>query len=128
VKEFARDEWARAARTLQTAELIMATDPESAASRAYYAAFHAVTALFAARDQTFTKHTGLRAAVHRELIKTGQWPVAVGEAYNFLMDLRETGDYGGSERVTAHDAQRAVEAARRVLAACQQSQPELETL
>ena len=126
--EFVRDEWARALRTLKTAELIVTSDPESSASRAYYAAFHAVTALFALRGLSFTKHTGLRAAVHRELIKTGQWPVELGDAYNFLMDLRETGDYGGGERVTATDAQRAIEVAKHILAACQQSQPELPTL
>jgi HEPN domain-containing protein len=43
----------------------------------------------------------------------------------FLMDLRETGDYGGLARVTEQDAQRAVEAAQRILAACQKTQPEL---
>jgi uncharacterized protein (UPF0332 family) len=44
VREFARGKWLQAKRTLQTAESIVASDPESAASRAYYAAFHAVTA------------------------------------------------------------------------------------
>jgi uncharacterized protein (UPF0332 family) len=82
--------------------------------------------LFAWRGESFTKHKGLRAAVHRDLVKTGQWPVELGDAYNFLMDLRETGDYGGAgERVTAEDAQRAVEAARRILIACQKTQTEL---
>jgi len=39
VKEFARREKQRASRALQTAAMLVTTDPESAVSRAYYAAF-----------------------------------------------------------------------------------------
>ena len=46
-------------RALQTAAMLVTTDPESAVSRAYYAAFHAVTALFALRGQSFIKHCRL---------------------------------------------------------------------
>jgi len=126
MKEFARDEWQRASRALQTARLLVTTDPDAAASRAYYAAFYAVTALFALRGQTFTKHSALRAAVHRDLVKAGGWSVELGKDYDEVMSLRETGDYGGSgERVTEDNARRAVECAKRILAACQQSCPEL---
>lgn len=47
MKEFAAAEWQRALRTLETAKQDARTDPDSAASRAYYAAFHALTAIFA---------------------------------------------------------------------------------
>ena len=71
MKQFAAIEWHRARRTLTSAEQLIAGDSDSAASRAYYAAFHAVTALFAGRRQTFAKHAGLRAAIHRDLVRTG---------------------------------------------------------
>ena len=45
-------------------------DPDSAASRSYYAAFHGVTAVLAGRGIEFTKHTAVRAALHRDLIQS----------------------------------------------------------
>ncbi len=57
MKEFAAVEWDRAGRALESARQLVDTDPDSAASRAYYAAFHALTAMFALHGQTFTKHS-----------------------------------------------------------------------
>jgi uncharacterized protein (UPF0332 family) len=93
----------------------MVSDPDSACSRAYYAAFHAVTALFALRNQTFTKHSALRSALHRDLVHPGQWPEELGEAFEYLVELRETGDYGGIISVSENDAKKAVEKATQVL-------------
>ena len=53
MKEFAAMEWQRALRALTSGTQLIKTDPDSVASRAYYAAFHALTALFALRGQTF---------------------------------------------------------------------------
>jgi uncharacterized protein (UPF0332 family) len=125
VKEFAATESHRASRALATAAQVVATDPEASASRAYYAAFHAVTALFALRGQSFTKHAALRAAVHRDLVKPGTWSVELGKDFDTLVFLRETGDYGGLTQLTEADAQKAVAAARRILEACQQLCPNL---
>ncbi len=41
MKEFAAAEWQRATRSLESAGELLDSDPDSAASRAYYAAFHA---------------------------------------------------------------------------------------
>ena len=125
MKEFAAVEWQRAQRTLATGKQLVQTDPDSAASRAYYAAFHAVTALFALRGQTFSRHSAIRAAMHRELVKTGQWEEKLGRAYDFLIDLRETGDYGGLTQVTTDNAQAAIEKAEAFLEAVKQTCPEL---
>jgi uncharacterized protein (UPF0332 family) len=112
---FANEQWQRAVTTLETARRITDDDPDSAASRAFYAAFHAVTALFAAEGKEFKKHSALRVAVHRDLVKTRRWPDDLGVAYDFLMEMRETGDYGGLARVTAEDARRAIDFAKRIL-------------
>ncbi len=111
----AQTQWARAVRTLQTAELLVEADPDSAASRAYYAAFHAVSALFALTGQEYTKHSALEAAVHRDLVHAGLWNTALGQDYTFLAELRITGDYGGAKRVAAREAREAVLCARRIL-------------
>ena len=120
MKEFARGEWERAQRSIKTAATLTQSDPESATSRAYYAAFHALTALFAVRGQSFSKHTALRGALHKDLIKSGEWPVELGKEYDFLTELREMSDYGDVARVSEGDARRAVEAAQRIVAACRE--------
>jgi len=125
MKEFARSEWQRAQRTIKTAAALIQSDPESAASRAYYAAFHALTALFAWRGKSFKKHAALRGALHKDLIKGGGWPVELGKDYDSLTDLREASDYGDVGRVSEQDARGAVEAAQRIIAA---SQEELSSL
>ncbi len=78
------------------------------------------------RGQSFNKHAALRAALHKDLINTGQWPVELGKEYDFLMDLREISDYGGVDRVSDQNARRAVEAAKRIIAACQDELSRLE--
>jgi uncharacterized protein len=117
MKEFAAAEWQRAERALDSAKQLLQTDPDSAASRAYYAAFHALTATFALRGQTFTRHSAIRAALHREFVQGSLIPANLGRDYDFLMDLRETGDYGGLTKVTPEDAGTAVEKAGGFVAA-----------
>ncbi|MBK7876494.1 MAG: HEPN domain-containing protein [Planctomycetes bacterium] len=66
----ALDHWDRAHQALRSAELLAAAgDHDGAASRAYYAAFHALSALFESEGRTFTKHTHIEAALHRDLIR-----------------------------------------------------------
>ncbi len=125
MNEFALVEWGRAQRAIASAERLVESDPDSAVSRAYYAAFHAINALFALRGQSFTKHSALRAAIHRELIHSGQWPQELGGSFDLLMDLRERGDYGGLAQVSPASARIAVAKAGDILTAVQRSCPEL---
>ncbi len=111
----AADLWRRAVEALVTARHDLSVSPDAAASRAYYAAFDAASALFALEDRTFTKHSGVEAAVHRDLVKTGRWAAELGKSYSFLVALRETGDYGGGEHVTREDAEEAIERASLIL-------------
>ena len=100
----AEDLWNRALRNLNTAALLSATDPDSSASRAYYAAFHSVSALFALERKTFATHKAVHVAVHRDLVKTGRCSPEVGQAFAALVGLRETGDYGIGVHVTSEQA------------------------
>ena len=109
------DFWQRAVQALRTAEALIESDPDASASRAYYAAFHGISACFALQQQTFTKHTAVERAVHRDLVKPGIWSVEVGAAFSWLVNLRYTGDYGGQEHVHPEDARGAVERARLIL-------------
>lgn len=117
MKPYAQAEMKRAHASLLSAAQLARTDPNSSASRAYYAMFHALLAVFATRDQQFRKHREVRAALHRDLVNEGHVPEELGQDYNEVMDLRELGDYGGMSGVNQDDAERAVAKARRFVEA-----------
>ena len=98
------DLWSRAGRSLASAAKLTGDDPDSAASRAYYAAFYAVSALFALQGRTFTKHRAVETAVHRDLVNQKLWSTDLGEAFSELVRLRRTGDYGGRIHVPSDEA------------------------
>lgn len=127
--EYAVGEWRRAHQSLRSAELLLETDCNASASRAYYAAYYAVVALLTYDDViTFTKHSAVRAAVHRDLVKTGKWSIDLGRAFDDLTNLRATGDYGADVSVTPEEAKEAVRLAARIIAAVRRANPQLDAL
>jgi len=123
--EYAKTEWNRARMAMEAARRVVDVDPDSAASRAYYAAFHALTAVFSLRGGSFSRHSAIRAALHQDLVKPGHLDKRWGQVYDHLMDLRETADYGGLDRVGAEGAWAAIEKASSFMAACAALHPEL---
>ncbi len=119
-----RDLWERAKRSWNAAKATVAVDPDSCASRAYYAAFYAVSARFAKLGQTFTKHSAVEAAVHRDLVKAGLWTARLGQEYSRLVQARLVGDYGGGQHVTVRAAEELILLAARVLQAIWHENPD----
>ncbi len=64
-----------------------------AMNRIYYAAFYAVSAALLDRQTSFKKHSGVRAAFHREFIKSGMLDSDWGKFYDQLFEDRQEGDY-----------------------------------
>ena len=85
--------------------------------------FHAVTTLFALQGQTFTKHSALEVAVHRDLVKAGKWSPDLGRDFSFCVELRGLGDYGTDLRVDAKQATEATAGAGRILVAVPHALP-----
>lgn len=56
------DLWTRARQALHTATILTNDDPDASVSRSYYAAYYAVSALFAALGQSFHKHSAVEKA------------------------------------------------------------------
>jgi len=110
---------------LQSARTLLTIDPDCSASRAYYAAFYAVSALFALQGKTFSRHSGLMTAVHRDLVKSGHWPEELGKDYSSLLELRITGDYKILEHVLESEAKEAIQAAQRILQAVHKAHPDI---
>ena len=117
------DLWSRAIKALQVARFTLELDCDTAASRAYYAAFYAVSAYFLIEGRHFTKHKAVEAAVHRDLVKTGLWSDELGEQYSRLYDWRTTGDYGEADHVSQVKATMAVDHARAILRAVSKMKP-----
>ena len=80
------------------------------------------------RGQTFSKHSAIRAALHRDLVKSGLFDAALGKDYDFLLALRETGDYGGIAQVSTDAALLAIGKAESFIAAVADACPELKKL
>jgi len=64
-----------------------------AVNRAYYACFYSASAVLLAEGQGFSKHSGVRGALHRSLVKTGKLDAAQGRFYNLVFQSRQRGDY-----------------------------------
>ena len=82
-----------------------------AASRAYYAAFYAATAVLLCEGLAFRKHSGVIAAVHQHLVKPGRLDQRHGKALNLLFELRGVGDYGVTVHVSELEAAQAIRVA-----------------
>ena len=95
---------------------------QGSSSRAYYAAFHAVSAALLSRGETYSRHGQVLGAFNRALVPTGLFPKEFTALLTRLFENRQSGDYGVLPGVTeaearqdVADAQRIVEAIRRFL-------------
>jgi uncharacterized protein (UPF0332 family) len=102
----------RAETSLQAAEDLLEKEYyDIAASRAYYAAFYASSALLLSTEIDPSKHSGVIASIHREFVKAGKLDKERGRNLNWLFELRSVGDYGVIVHVSVGEAMRAVRAA-----------------
>jgi len=93
-KDVVRYWWAKAEESLASAHRELdAGSYTFAVNRLYYAAFYGVSAALLDRHLSFSKHSGVRAVFHRELIKTGQLDLECGRFYDQAYEDRQEGDY-----------------------------------
>ena len=109
---------AQADKRLRAARHLLASgDHEDAVSRAYCAAFHAMTAALASRDLEAKTHAGARRLFALHFVTTGLVSVDVGRSIESLQRDRQSGDYDPAPLLSGDDAESAVESAERVMAA-----------
>ena len=102
----------RAEQSIQAAKDLAAKGyHDFAASRAYYAAFYAATAVLLNEGLDFSKHSGVIASIHQRFVKTGKLSKEQGKDLNWLFEIRSVGDYGGTAHVSQQQAERAIQAA-----------------
>ena len=122
-RDMAQKYWEKANLSVRTARKCLPEDPPSAASRAYYAAFYAVSALFLLEGRRFSKHTAVAMAVHRDLVLTGAWAPKLAARFDELARMRHVSDYLPTESVNPSDATNAIEWAVEVLGAVAKLRP-----
>jgi uncharacterized protein (UPF0332 family) len=66
---------------------------DDAVSRAYYAVFHAMTALLLHKGLVFSSHAQTIGAFNQNFIKTGIFPKDFSQIIQSLFEDRQTGDY-----------------------------------
>ena len=62
-------------------------------NRIYYSCFYIVNALLLQRGLKFRKHSGVRSAFHKHIVKTGLVEPEEGMFYDELFEARQRGDY-----------------------------------
>jgi len=108
----------RADQSIQAAkDLAIKGYYDFAASRAYYAAFYGATAVLLNEGLDFGKHSGVIASIHQRFVKTGKLSQEHGKDLNWLFEIRNVGDYGGTVHVSSSQAERAIQAAESFLRA-----------
>jgi uncharacterized protein (UPF0332 family) len=108
----------RAEASIQAAKILAEKNYcDFVASRAYYAAFYAATALLLGEELEFSKHSGVISFIHRDFIRTGKLDKRYGQDLNWLFELRGVGDYGALIHVSQQDAERAISVAEEFLRA-----------
>jgi uncharacterized protein (UPF0332 family) len=88
----------------------------SAVNRVYYAVFYAACALLAKDGKEYGKHSAVRAAVNRDLVKSGKLAVEFGELFNTLFNERNQGDYGYFKDFSKDEVSSWISSAREFLA------------
>jgi uncharacterized protein (UPF0332 family) len=64
-----------------------------ALSRAYYAAYHAISLLIFLDGKTYGRHGQLIGAFNKDYVLKGTFPKEIGKALGRLYDARQSGDY-----------------------------------
>ena len=94
--------------------------PGEASSRSYYAAFHAISAVLAARGLTYSSHSQTIGAFNREFIKTRVFPADTSRKLHRMFEDRQTADYDLTLVVDKQTAESDVADAEWLLRACRQ--------
>lgn len=89
----------------------LAGRPDFADNRAYFAAFYAASAALLAKGRRFVKHTSVRAAVHRDLVKSGLLAPELGRIFDRLFGSRQRADYLDLVRFEAEEVEHLIEEA-----------------
>ncbi len=92
----------RAREALDEAQLLFeAGHLPTYVNRRYYACFYAMSALLLTKGLSASRHSHVRALLHREFIRPGVIPLKYGQIFDLLFNNRQKGDYSDLVRFRA---------------------------
>jgi len=110
--------WEKALASVEAARReLEAEDYAFAINRAYYALFYAVSGLFLEEGRQFGKHSRVRSAFNRDVVKLGRLSEEHGKLYNQLFRDRQEGDYIEFTKFDALYVQEKINSCEKFLAA-----------
>ncbi len=92
---------------------------DDAASRSYYAVFHAMTATLAQKGLSFSSHYQTVGAFNREFVKTGSFPKETTRILQRLFKDRQFGDYSWTIHIDHETALQDITDAEWMIQKCQ---------
>ena len=106
----------KAQESLEAAKLLQSNQfLDYATARAYYTMFYVAEAYLEGENQNFSSHAAVISAFGRDFARLGKVP---REFHRFLIDaqaLRQTGDYGKFQAISAQQATLQIERAEKFL-------------
>jgi uncharacterized protein (UPF0332 family) len=90
-------------------------DFDFAASKAYYAVFHAIQAILLTKDLAFSKHSAVIAAFNQDFVKTGIFQKEMSRKIERLFKERQIGDYEYENEISEKDAIEDVNIAKEIV-------------
>ena len=123
IEEMIRNQVGKAEETLSAAKILIKSDfPDDAISRAYYAIFHAASAVLLAEGITVKSHAALKEMFGLHLVKKGKIEKKYSQILRKLKDDREDSDYdiytdfsGHEAKIALHDAEQFIKAMKQYL-------------
>ncbi len=88
---------------------IEAEAPDQAIARAYYAAFHAATAILHEQNVHARTHTGIQQKFYKTFIEPGMLDINLSRIFVALFQSRQEADYAFEAGFTTDNARDAVE-------------------
>lgn len=85
-------------------ELLKTGYSDISASRAYYAMFYAASAALVMRGEKFSRHSAVIASFGKLFVKNGSVDKETFKTFQDGFNLRNIGDYGALEHITAEEA------------------------
>ena len=95
--------------------LIEAEEYRAANNRAYYAIFHAISAIHALDGKAYKRHKDALGSFNREYVKTEVFPREIGRKISRAEEIRHASDYDDFYIVTREKSQEQIETAEELI-------------
>ncbi len=87
-------------------------------SCAYYAVFHAISAMLLSKGLTFSSHSQVIGMFNKEFVKSGIFPIATTKEIQKLFESRQHSDYDFETEFTENEADKLLEKANEIVISC----------